>query len=740
MELSSFFRSRTGSGGQDGDAGHDLPADVVTVADSAGRLGILDDFEQAAIVWIWATDAENRLIYISESAAEQLGRPVLDLLGHPLIELFETDPDNPDERSDRPLKFQLSARNKLSNLVMRFVAKGDSGQERRTWWSFSGHPKFDKAGKFKGYRGSAKDVTIDYERKLEDSRLAEYDSLTGLANRNRMTRRLDGILGAYKNAKRSCALMMLDLDRFKQVNDSMGHPAGDELLRQVAERLRAIIGDRGEIGRLGGDEFQVILPDLDDRGKLGELANKVIQIVSQPYPIDGKRAIIGTSVGVAIAPYDGLEKDEMTRASDLALYAAKKGGRGQFRFYSADLKDEEEERQELLDDLREALTTEQLELHYQPVVRTADNMVVGFEALMRWEHEERGYVSPAVFIPAAEEGNLINQLGEWALKTACKAATAWPKSVRVAVNVSAVQFANPALPDIVTQALAASGLEPARLELELTESVFMGDSETVDETFKALKQLGVRLALDDFGTGYSSLSYLRSAPFDKIKVDKSFVDSCTQKDQNSAKIITAIIGLSEALGMETTVEGVEAFDQLDLVISKGAKYIQGWIYSKALRLAEIDEKIANHDFKIEPDGPEIYRPDRRSVFRRIGVIHDDHRYEAVMRDLSKTGAKIEGLIGVPVGTGLVLDLGGGQLAVCVVTRSQDAHIAVEFETPLVNDGAGGLVTRHRVSPYALAAAGMPLASLPQGNYPLQQVAGPPKSKPQFMQVVVGGVS
>jgi len=739
MELSSFFRSRAVSV-EDAESGADTPAGVITAADSAARLGVLDDFEQAGIGWIWATDGGNRLIYISESAGNKVGRPVLELLGHPLIELFETDPDNPDERSDRPLKFQLSARNKLTDLVMRVVLPAAEAQGRNTWWSFSGHPKFDKRGKFQGYRGSAKDVTVEYERKLEDSRLAEYDSLTGLANRHRMTRRLESILSAYKSAKRSCAVMMLDLDRFKQVNDTMGHPAGDDLLRQVAERLRAIVADRGEIGRLGGDEFQVILPDLDDRGKLGELAGKIIQIVSQPYPIDGKRAIIGTSIGIAVAPYDGLEKDEMTRASDLALYAAKKGGRGQFRFYSADLKDEEEERQLLLDDLREALVEDKLELHYQPVVRTADNVVVGFEALMRWEHAERGFVSPAVFIPAAEEGNLINQLGEWALKVACKAAVNWPKTVRVAVNVSAVQFANPALPDIVTQALAASGLEPNRLELELTESVFMGDSETVDETFKALKELGVRLALDDFGTGYSSLSYLRSAPFDKIKVDKSFVDSCTQKDQNSAKIITAIISLSEALSMETTVEGVEAFDQLELVKSRGAKFIQGWIYSKALRLTEIEEKIANKDFKIEPDGPEVYRADRRSVFRRIGVIHDDHRYEAVMRDLSKTGAKIEGLIGVPVGTGLVLDLGSGQLAVCTVTRAQDAQMAVEFETPLVSDGAGGLVTRHRVSPYALAAAGMPLATLPQGNYPLQQIAGPPQSKPQFMQVTVSGMA
>jgi diguanylate cyclase (GGDEF)-like protein len=732
MELSGLFRSKSEARST---PGSDAPA-IITASDSAARLALLDDFEQAGIGWIWATDRNGRLVYVSPSAADTLSLAPSDMLGRPLIELFETDLDNPDQGSDRPLKFQLSARNKLKDLVVRVLPAAGNGL-RDTWWAVSGHPKIDDQGQFHGYRGSAKDVTVEYERKLEDSRLAEYDSLTGLANRHRMTKRLESTLAAFRSSRRACALMMLDLDRFKQVNDTLGHPAGDELLRQVGDRLRSIIGERGEIGRLGGDEFQVILPDLDDRGKLGELAGKVIQIVSQPYPIDGRRAIIGTSVGIAVAPYDGLEKDELVRAADLALYAAKKGGRGAFRFFSADLKDEEEERALLLDDMREALANEQLELHYQPVVRTKDNVVVGFEALMRWEHEERGFVSPGVFIPAAEESNLINTLGDWALRTACQAATRWSKSVRVAVNVSAMQFANPGFPEIVTNALAQSGLEPDRLELELTESVFMGDSETVDTTFRMLKALGVRLALDDFGTGYSSLSYLRSAPFDKIKVDKSFVDSCTEKDQNSAKIITAIIGLSEALGMETTVEGVEAFDQLKLVISKGARYVQGWIYSKALRLDEIEARMGSGEFKIEPDGPETYRAERRSVFRRIGVIHDDHRYEAVMRDLSKTGAFIEGLIGVPEGTGLVIDLGGGQLVVSRVTRSHDAQIAVEFETPLVSDGAGGLCTRHRVSPYALAAAGMPLTSLPPGHYPIEQLQHGRQSKPQFLQVTTG---
>lgn len=714
--------------------GFSAPAPEDVTSDGL-RGSVLHDFEETGIAWVWASDSDGALSYLSPGAAQALDIDMPKLLGQSVATLFETDPDDPDNRSGRPLGFQLKARSKVSDMVVR-CSLPEARTGRPVWLSLSGHPKIDSTGKFHGYRGAAKDVSVEYQRKIEDQRLAEFDSLTGLYNRHRMNRRLDSVLAAYKAAKRVCALMMLDLDRFKQVNDTMGHPAGDNLLQQVAERLHNVIGDRGEIGRLGGDEFQVILPDLDDRGKLGELAEKIIQIVSQPYPIDDKRAIIGTSVGIAIAPYDGLESDELIRASDLALYAAKNGGRGQFRFYSADLKDEEEERALLLDDLREALAADELQLHYQPVVRIKDNMVVGMEALMRWEHEERGWVPPGTFIPAAEDSSLIGPLGEWALHRACRDAMEWPSTVRVAVNVSARQFTANGFVDVVAAALHESGLQPDRLELELTESVFMGDSEATDQTFAELKKLGVRLALDDFGTGYSSLSYLRSAPFDKLKVDKSFVDTCTQKDQNSAKIITAIIGLSRALGMETTVEGVEAFDQLDVVKARGAELVQGWIYAKAMPQAMVLSSIHSGEFKIEPSGPDKHRADRRSMFRKIGIIHGDHRYEAVIRDLSKNGAFIEGLVGVPLGTALVLDLGSGQLVVCEVMRSEGAQLGVEFESPLVSDGAGGLCTRHRVSPYALAAAGMPLTSFAAGGAtPLGQQA--PTTAPMFMQVQVG---
>ena len=715
--MARLFKSFSSSSSTDNDGG---AASVISPGDTSRRLQILDDFEQAGIGWLWATDAKGRLIYISEKAAEKLQQPMEALLAQPLTSLFETDAHNAGERSERPLNFQLTARNKIIDQTVRFALRGAAVGGRQSWWSISGHPKFDKAGEFQGYRGSAKDISVEYERQLVDSRLAEFDSLTGLANRHRMDKKLESTLAAYKAAKRSCTLIMLDLDRFKHVNDTLGHPAGDDLLCQVARRLERVVGSRGEIGRLGGDEFQIILPDIDDRGKLGELSNKLIQIISQPYTIDDKRATIGTSVGIAIAPYDGVDKLDVIHNADLALYAAKNGGRGQFRFYSADLKDEAAERSLLEEGLRDALASDALKLHYQPVVRAEDNLVVAFEALMRWDHPERGPISPAVFVPIAEESDLINQIGAWALNKACMDAMAWPKSVRVAVNVSAAQFAHSDLIDTVTHALETSGIAPDRLELELTESVFMGDGETIDDIFRALKNLGVRLALDDFGTGYSSLSYLRSAPFDKIKVDRTFVDSCTQKDQNSAKIIAAIIGLSEALGMETTVEGVEAFDQLEAVRGMNARFIQGWIYAKAMTQDIVLERMASGELRIEPDGPLRHRPERRSVFRRIGVVHDDHRYEALMRNLSKTGALIDGLLGVAEGTGLVLDLTGGQLVVCTVTRVQDAMIAVEFETPLVSDGAGGLCTRHRVSPYVLASAAM------QGDMP--------KSKPQFIEV------
>jgi diguanylate cyclase (GGDEF)-like protein/PAS domain S-box-containing protein len=723
-----------GLGGKGSAAARSSAGGTVTI-DAKQRLAMLDAFEEEEIGWFWATDGENRLIYLSPSAARKFGAHD-EILGQPLAGLVETVPTEGDERSERPLSYMLSARNRFTSVTVRIESA-----DGEMFWSLTGKPHFDGNDDFLGYRGSAKDITTVFEQQRDASRLAQYDSLTGLANRHRMAKRLTAILTAFKTAKRSCALVMLDLDRFKQVNDTLGHPAGDDLLKQVAQRLQRIVAAPAEIGRLGGDEFQIIIPDVDDRGKLGETAQRIIQMISQPYSIEGSRAIIGTSIGIAIAPYDGIEPDELIKSADLALYAAKGGGRGQYRFYSNDLKDSAHERREIEEDLRDALARGELRMHYQPVVRATDNMVTGFEALMRWNHPERGPISPAVFIPIAEETNLISALGEWALRQACADAAQWPGNLRVAVNVSAQQFVSDGLPTIVTNALAASGLKPNQLELEITESVFMGDAHAVDEMFKRLKKIGVKLSLDDFGTGYSSLGYLRKAPFDKIKIDQSFVRGSTETDNTNAAIMTAIVSLASALKMETTAEGVEAMDELALVRDLGATNVQGFIFSRAVPQEEVLGKLADGDFSYEPAGPDRHRAERRTVFRRIGLIHEDHRYEVVLRNLSRTGAMIEGLLVVPIGTDLVLDLGEGQLVVGKVRRSQDATQGVEFETPLISDGAEGLCTRHRISPYALAAAGMPLQALPPGHYG-QQLQPPPEpgSRAKFMQVDLTGTS
>ncbi|MGN3973363.1 EAL domain-containing protein [Tsuneonella sp. SYSU-LHT278] len=721
MALSGIFSRRKGDSPEGAQ-----PADAMG---PASRLALLDQFEEAGLGWFWATDASGTLNYMSASAAHQIGRTPDEIVGTPLSALFLPERDEDEARAERPLAFQLRARNSMFELPVRLAV-----EDREVWWSISAKPLVDENGEFLGYRGSAKDITAVRENQRDASRLAQYDSLTGLANRHRMTKRLTATLNAYKAAKRSCALMMLDLDRFKAVNDTLGHPAGDELLKQVSQRIERIIGGRGEIGRLGGDEFQIMLPDIDDRGRLGEIANSVIQMVSQPYSLDGSRAIIGTSVGIAIAPYDGIDTDELVSSADLALYAAKGGGRGQYRFFSSELKDGARLRRQIEEDLRDAIQTDQLELHYQPIVRTSDHHVTCLEALVRWNHPERGWISPAEFVPVAEETNLINPLGEWVLRRACKEATAWPESLRVAVNVSAIQFSGTDVPKVVKAALDKTGLNPSRLELEITESVFLGDPQGTGAMLKALKKMGVRLALDDFGTGYSSLGYLSSAPLDKIKIDRSFVSGLNEDENNNAAIITAIVSLADALKMETVAEGVEAMDELATITELGASHIQGYIFSKALSQDALLERLEQGGLKFVPEGPAKHRADRRSTYRKVGVIHEDHRYDVVMRNLSKSGAGIEGLLDVPLGTSLVLDLGGGQLVVAEVVRSEGYSQGLEFEQKLISDGAEGLCTRHRISPYALAAAGMPLAALPPGSYLPPVRPDAPTSKPHFLQV------
>ena len=692
---------------------------------------LLRDYEASGQGWFWASDADGKISYVSQCVAEKLGCARTELIGKAVQTLFILDRDG-DDTVERTLPLILSARKTFSELSARAALEG-----QELWWSISGRPQFSSDGQFIGYRGNGTDVTATRQNQKDASRLAQYDSLTSLANRHRMEKRLSATLAAYQSAKRCCAIMMIDLDRFKQVNDTLGHPAGDELLKQVAARLLRVVVEQGcEIGRLGGDEFQIILPDLDDRGRLGEIAKTIITMVSQPYQVEGSRCVIGASIGIAIAPYDGINSEELVRSADLALYASKGGGRGQFRFYSSDLHSEAERRRQIEEDLRDALASDQMHAAYQPIIDTKTNKVVSLEALARWQHPELGEIPPGVFIPIAEDCNLIGALGDWILKQACADAVTFPGQVKVSVNVSVSQFSNPGFAAVVAQALAHSDLDPDRLELELTESIFLGDRAATEEMFNALKLLGVRLVLDDFGTGYSSLAYLQHAPFDKIKIDRSFIAGVTQEGNRNAAIIASIVSLANALGMETTAEGIEAHDELDAMRELKVGQIQGYIYAEAVPYADVCEALMSGEWVIEPDGPSKYRPERRTVLRRVGLIHEDHRYEAMMRNLSRGGCMVEGLLDVPIGTNFVVDFGEGQLAVAVARRTAGSMQGLEFEHQLVDDGAGGLCTRHRVSPYVMAQAGMPMGALPPGQYPQQMMPqqGMGMAMPKFGQV------
>ena len=695
---------------------------------SKDALLLLQNYEESGRGWFWSTDAEGRITYLTESVCELLGLTRDELIGTPFTSLFQQADDAAGHQ--RTLPFILRKQSKFDDLPLQAAKPG----EDEIWWSVSGRPYFYGPDQFGGYRGSGTDITAQRISAKDNSRLATYDSLTGLLNRFRMGKLLETTLSAFKQQRRACSVMLIDLDRFKHVNDTLGHPAGDALLKQVAERLIKVVGDREKIGRLGGDEFQIILQDVDDRGALGDMAEKIIKSLSQPYSVDGSRCIIGASVGIAVSPFDGQSSEELIRNADLALYAAKGGGRGRFRFYSSELLQAAEDRRVLEEDLRDALENNQIWLAYQPVVDAKTNVVTGFEALIRWNHPERGDISPALFIPIAEETNLIGQLGEWALQKACEQAATWPGKLRVAVNVSPIQFANDMLPKLIEGALTTSGLSPDRLELEITEGVFLQESSDTDAMFQALKKIGVRLALDDFGTGYSSLGYLRTAPFDKIKIDQSFVRTATEPGSRDGAIIAAIVALADALDMDTTAEGIESLDQLAMIRDLNVSHVQGFVYSQAVSNEVLLERLRAGAWSIVPSGPAVTRGDRLSMYRKIGAIHENHCYNVVLRNLSVSGALIEGILDVPEGTKFVLDFGDGQLAVSTVVRSMGHQQGLAFEERLVNDGNGGLCTSRRISPYMLAAAGMPISNLPPGYYQSTEAETRPKSLPVFSTV------
>ena len=540
---------------------------------------LLREFEEGDADWLWQIDTQRRVRSVSPRFAYAVGLDPEDIAGQPFIKLIagESWESGHFHTSLHDLSERFKRRESFSNHLVRVTIKG-----HHRWWELSGTPRLDETGVFDGFRGVGSDVTQQRESSEKIAYLARYDTLTRLPNRLLLNETLNEAMKYAEHWRSRCAFLMIDLDRFKAVNDTLGHLVGDRLLERVSERLKNLITENELVGRLGGDEFGIVIRDASDAHRVAAVAQQVIETLSAPYEIDHHTLYVGASVGSAIGPRDGSTVETLMRSADLALYRSKDEGGGKYFTYEPSLHVHAEERRKLEFSLRRALERNEFTIAYQPVVDAIDETVVSFEALLRWNSADHGNVSPAKFIPLAEDTRLIVPIGEWVLREACREAINWPSHVKVAVNVSGEQLLDPTFTAVVVGALSTSGLAPNRLEIEVTESIFVRDGTMAQHTLEQLMALGCGIALDDFGTGYSSLGYLRKIRFSTIKVDRSFVQGAAKNSAESLAIIRAVVAMADSLEMSTTAEGVETEEELQMVRQLGCKKNQGYYFGRPM--------------------------------------------------------------------------------------------------------------------------------------------------------------
>ena len=549
-------------------------ADFGSQSESASLL--LQEYEQRGVGWLWQVDAENRVTYISSRMTALLGRPASALLGHSLPSLLGGSAE---------LGRLLLERQPFTALEMELkTARGPR------WVSIAGDPIIDTAGRFEGFRGVGSDITEIRQTQERLTHLANVDVLSGLPNRGRVRQLLGEALRAATAGNVPCAILFLDLDGFKPVNDTFGHPKGDAVLRAVAKRLVDEVGGDGHVGRMGGDEFAIVVTDAQSRRTVEQMADRIIRAVAEPYMIDQTEIRIGVSIGCAFGPIDGATVDDLILKADLALYEAKGAGRGIARYFSSALQSEQEDRVRLETDLRAAIASKQFHLAFQPLVNAKDQKLIGFEALIRWNHPKRGLVPPNVFIPVAEEAGLMPAIGDWVIEEACRAVASWPEPITVALNISPKQMAQASLPNTVSEALNRHRVGGNRIELEVTEGVFLGDNGGTLDVLKRLRALGVGIALDDFGTGYSSIGYLNKAIFHKLKIDGSFVREAGTRPENVA-IIQSIVQLAKSFRMTVTAEGVETAEDFERMRDLGCDIIQGYLFGRPLSYERANQMV-----------------------------------------------------------------------------------------------------------------------------------------------------
>ena len=545
---------------------------------------LLREYEDSDADWLFQLDTNRRLRSVSPRLAFALGKELAEIEGKSFLQLISGPAWESGNfaQSLHDLAEKLKRRENFSNLVVQVDI---DGQQR--WWELSGTPMLDDSGRYIGFRGVGSDVTAQRESSEKIAYLARYDTLTSLPNRLFLNECLGDALKYAAQWRTRCAFLMLDLDRFKAVNDSLGHQVGDELLAQVASRLQAIMGENELCGRLGGDEFGIVIRDAADRSRISSVADAVIKSLSEPYKVGNQVLYVGVSVGSAIGPRDGSTVEELMRNADLSLYRAKDTGGGAHCEYEPSLHANAEERRRLEFSLRSALKNSELSLNYQPVVDAQTESLVSFEALVRWSSAEHGFVSPGKFIPLAEDTRLIVPIGQWVMEQACIEAASWPQHIKVNVNVSPEQLIEPDFVASVTRALSQSGLPAHRLEIEVTESIFLRDANIARKALEEVKALGCSIALDDFGTGYSSLGYLRKLRFSTIKVDRLFVQGASQQSAESLAIIRAVVAMADSLDMTTTAEGVETAKEAALIRELGCTKIQGFHFGRPMPVEDL---------------------------------------------------------------------------------------------------------------------------------------------------------
>jgi diguanylate cyclase (GGDEF)-like protein/PAS domain S-box-containing protein len=536
------------------------------------------DVVEASSDWVWEIDGQWRFTFLSERFEAVTGLSRESWIGAAMDDLLRTDTGS--------LSQWLAAPNRRADTSVQCRYLDTLGLERITRLSARG-----MVGG--GFRGTATDVTEEVEARRRIEFLSQHDALTGLPNRTRLQEFLDGKLKAIPTVEQPLVMLSLDLDRFKPVNDLLGHAAGDRVLNEVSSRLASCVRHGDLVARVGGDEFVLILTDLNSQVEVEALCRRLIDSVEQPVAIEDHDVFVSASIGIAMAPNDALQAPELLRYADIALYEAKAAGRNTWRFYAGDMNAKIIERRRLESDLRHAIKHDELRLHFQPRFRIADGAMVGAEALVRWQHPERGLVPPDTFIPIAEETGLIIGLSNWVLDNACRYAAHWPNSLFVSINLSPIEFKRGNLVERVRKALDDAGLDPARVELEITESVMLEDAAGALEVMMQLKALGVRISMDDFGTGYSSLSYLRTFPFDGLKIDRSFVSRMVESEDDKS-IIRAIVGLGRALSLTVTAEGIETDEHLQVLKAVACDEGQGYYLSRPLQVDAFDALLDTH--------------------------------------------------------------------------------------------------------------------------------------------------